>query len=163
MHNWNSPVPTSLVFFSANLEQKTLKDLNNGSKVKVAIIIILNANFLPTKLNILDAASCHSKFDGYEASPCAHPCTTFHTETRFASGLYTKPDLMMVRMKFSPKVIYMFKTTFIIVEDLDVFQVKVTRTTFVEPALSSLLSQVSSGRILLISSSLFSWPGQLNR
>ena len=55
--------------------------------------------------NASDAQRCYTQYDGYDTSACQQPCTTFHTQTRFVSGLKTEPDHMYVRMKFSPKVI----------------------------------------------------------
>ena len=58
--------------------------------------------------NTSDAKRCYTQYDGYDTSHCQHPCTTFHTQTRFVSGLKTKAEEMWVKIKFSPKVINFF-------------------------------------------------------
>ena len=83
---------------------------HKSSDKSIRFTILQNQSFA---FNASDVERCLSQFDGYDTSPCRQPCTTFQTQTRFVSGLnmgashftQTDPMEMMVRIKFSPKVI----------------------------------------------------------
>ena len=91
---------------------------HKSSDKSIRFTILQNQSFA---FNASDVERCLSQFDGYDTSPCRQPCTTFQTQTRFVSGLnmgashftQTDPMEMMVRIKFSPKVIiFQFKEVF---------------------------------------------------
>ena len=64
-------------------------------------------------------------FTGLEKSPCATPCTTFHTKTKFLSSVKEKKDdSFRFKLYFIPEMM-------------------VTTTDFVKPTISSMLSEVA--------------------
>ena len=64
-------------------------------------------------------------FTGLEKSPCPTPCRTFHTKTKFLSSEKEKTeDRFQLRLFFIPEM-------------------TITTTDFVEPTISSMLSEVS--------------------
>ena len=63
-------------------------------------------------------------FTGLEKSPCATPCRTFHTKTKFLSSVKEKKDdIFGLKLFFIPEM-------------------TVTTTDFVKPTISSMLSEV---------------------
>ena len=64
-------------------------------------------------------------FTGYEKSPCATPCRTFHTKTKFLSSVRDRrEDSFQFKLFFIPEM-------------------TVTITDFVKPTISSMLSEVA--------------------
>ena len=64
-------------------------------------------------------------FTGQEKSPCANPCRTFHTKTKFLSRVKPKKEVSFrLSLFFIPEI-------------------TVTTTDFVKPTISSMLSEVA--------------------
>ena len=79
-------------------------------------------------------------FTGLEKSPCPTPCRTFHTKTKFLSSEKEKTeDRFQLRLFFIPEM-------------------TITTTDFVEPTISSMLSEVPSyKKIIHIKSTISDW------
>ena len=68
------------------------------------MVRIYNASLIFIILISPDVRRCLDLYLGYETSSCPEPCETFHAQTKFVAEHVTNND-MVVRIKFSPKVI----------------------------------------------------------
>ena len=80
-------------------------------------------------------------FEGFTKSPCTIPCSTFHTRTKYISRvkeIYN--DKFRVKLFFIPEM--QVNNIAVIITTITIYTIQVTKTDFVKPTLSSLLSEV---------------------
>ena len=84
----------------------------------------VSSNDIDFKFSVLTGETCLKLFLGHTKSPCILPCKTFHTRSKFLSRVkYDKQQRFKVKLFFVPEL-------------------RITTTDFVNPTLSSLLSEV---------------------